>query len=64
MRQVFLWIACLLLGERSATGMDSERGVYVVAVAKGSKADRNGLKANDVIIKLIRRKKLIPKMLS
>jgi S1-C subfamily serine protease len=62
MRQVFLWIACLLLGERSATGMDSERGVNVVAVA--SKADRNGLKANDVIIKLIRRKKLIPKMLS
>lgn len=40
------------LGERSATGMDSERGVYVVAVAKGSKADRNGLKANDVILKV------------
>jgi S1-C subfamily serine protease len=40
------------LGERSATGMDSERGVYVVAVTKGSKADRNGLKANDVILKV------------
>jgi hypothetical protein len=40
------------LGERSATGMDSEKGVYVLAVAKGSKADRNGLKANDVILKV------------
>jgi S1-C subfamily serine protease len=42
----------LLPGKGSATSMDSERGVYVIAVAKGSKADRNGLKANDVILKV------------
>ena len=40
------------LGERSATGMDAEKGVYVVAVSKGSKAERYGIKANDVILKV------------
>jgi hypothetical protein len=40
------------LGERSATGMDAEKGVYVVAVAKGSKAERYGIKPNDVILKV------------
>jgi len=40
------------LGERSATGMDTEKGVYVVAVARGSKAERYGIKPNDVILKV------------
>lgn len=40
------------LGERSATGMDSERGVYVVSVnALGGKL-RDYIRPNDVIIKV------------
>jgi len=38
------------LGERSATGMDSERGVYVVAVAAYGTELRDYLKSNDVIL--------------
>jgi S1-C subfamily serine protease len=38
------------LGERSATGMDSERGVYVVAVAAYGSHLRDYLKSNDVIL--------------
>jgi hypothetical protein len=38
------------LGERSATGMDSERGVYVVAVAAYDTPLRDYLKSNDVIL--------------
>jgi hypothetical protein len=38
------------LGERSATGMDSERGVYVVAVSAWESPLRDFLKANDVIL--------------
>ncbi|GBU08144.1 peptide-binding protein [Bacteroidales bacterium] len=37
------------LGERSATGMDSERGVYVVSIEYNSPL-RDYLKANDVIL--------------
>ena len=40
------------LGERSATGMDSERGVYVVSVnALGGKL-RDYIRPNDVILKI------------
>jgi hypothetical protein len=38
------------LGERSATGMDSERGVYVVAVSAYGTELRDYLKSNDVIL--------------
>jgi hypothetical protein len=38
------------LGERSATGMDSERGVYVVAVAAYNSHLRDYLTSNDVIL--------------
>jgi hypothetical protein len=38
------------LGERSATGMDSERGVYVVAVGAYGNELRDYLKSNDVIL--------------
>ena len=38
------------LGERSATGMDSERGVYVVAVAAYGTHLRDYLQSNDVIL--------------
>jgi hypothetical protein len=38
------------LGERSATGMDSERGVYVVAVGAYGNELRDYLKQNDVIL--------------
>jgi hypothetical protein len=38
------------LGERSATGMDSERGVYVVAVSAYGNELRDYLKSNDVIL--------------
>ena len=37
-------------GERSATGMDSERGVYVVAVSAYDSALRDYLRSNDVIL--------------
>ncbi|MDR0724790.1 MAG: peptide-binding protein [Prevotellaceae bacterium] len=37
-------------GERSATGMDSERGVYVVAVSAYGNELRDYLKSNDVIL--------------
>lgn len=39
------------LGERSATGMDSERGVYVVTSIAFDNPLRDLLKANDVILK-------------
>ncbi|KAA6318701.1 hypothetical protein EZS27_031328 [termite gut metagenome] len=38
------------LGERSATGMDSERGVYVVSVAAYGTELRDYLASNDVIL--------------
>ena len=38
------------LGERSATGMDSERGVYVVSVAALGSPFRDFIRPNDVII--------------
>jgi hypothetical protein len=38
------------LGERSATGMDSERGVYVIAVAAYGTKLRDFLHSNDVIL--------------
>ncbi|MDR0414978.1 MAG: right-handed parallel beta-helix repeat-containing protein [Prevotellaceae bacterium] len=38
------------LSERSATGMDSERGVYVVAVSAYGSEIRDYLKSNDVIL--------------
>jgi hypothetical protein len=38
------------LGERSATGMDAERGVYVVAVGAYGNELRDYLKSNDVIL--------------
>jgi hypothetical protein len=37
-------------GERSATGMDSERGVYVVAVSAYGNELRDYLRSNDVIL--------------
>jgi len=37
-------------GERSATGMDSERGVYIVAVGAYESELRDYLKSNDVIL--------------
>ena len=37
-------------GERSATGMDSERGVYVVAVSPYDSGLRDYLRSNDVIL--------------
>jgi hypothetical protein len=39
-------------GEKSATGMDSIRGVLVLSVAAGSQAAHIGLKDNDVILAL------------
>jgi hypothetical protein len=39
------------LGERSATGMDAERGVYVVSLAKPESGLKDFLQANDVILK-------------
>ena len=38
------------LGERSATGMDSERGVYVISVRVMSNPLRDYIYANDVIL--------------
>ena len=43
------------LGERSATGMDSERGVYVVSVDALDSALRDYLKPNDAILKIGRK---------
>ncbi len=40
------------LGERSATGMDSLHGVYVISIAVFNNPLRDYLKANDVILKL------------
>ena len=40
------------LGERSATGMDSERGVYVVSVHAMGSPLRDFIRPNDVILKL------------
>ena len=39
------------LGERSATGMDSERGVYVVTIIKYDSPLRDYLQHNDVILR-------------
>jgi len=39
------------LGERSATGMDSERGVYVITIIKYDSPLRDYLQHNDVILK-------------
>ncbi|HEY4788866.1 MAG TPA: PDZ domain-containing protein [Bacteroidales bacterium] len=39
------------LGERSATGMDAERGVYVISMIQGGNALKGLLHENDVIIK-------------
>lgn len=39
------------LGERSATGMDSERGVFVVSIAKADSRLKSLLHENDAIIK-------------
>jgi len=39
------------IGERSATGMDTERGVYVITAAKADKGLKGLLHENDVIIK-------------
>ena len=39
------------LGERSATGMDSERGVYVISVVDHYTPLNDFLQANDVILK-------------
>lgn len=38
------------LGERSATGMDSERGVYVISLSVFNNPLRDYIKANDVIL--------------
>jgi hypothetical protein len=40
------------LGERSATGMDAEHGVYVVSMAKPANGLKGLIRENDVIIKL------------
>lgn len=40
------------LGERSATGMDAERGVLVLSVPDGSAAHTAGMQANDVILRV------------
>jgi hypothetical protein len=40
------------LGERSATGMAEEKGVYVLDVKGGSVASKLGLQKNDVILKV------------
>lgn len=39
------------LGERSATGMDSERGVYVLSIADSYNRLKDILRVNDVILK-------------
>ena len=39
------------LGERSATGMDSERGVYVVTIIDVYSQLKDFIRANDVILK-------------
>jgi hypothetical protein len=39
------------LGERSATGMDTERGVYVVSMARQDNGFKGLLRENDVILK-------------
>ncbi|MDR0386044.1 MAG: right-handed parallel beta-helix repeat-containing protein [Prevotellaceae bacterium] len=53
--KIFVWESVKIknletLGERSATGMDSERGVYVVAVGAYGNELRDYLKSNDVIL--------------
>ena len=39
------------LSERSATGMDSERGVYVISIGESESKLKNILHGNDVILK-------------
>jgi hypothetical protein len=41
------------LGEQSATGLPSARGVLVLAVAQDSPADRAGLRSGDVILRIV-----------
>ncbi|MDR2119937.1 MAG: right-handed parallel beta-helix repeat-containing protein [Tannerella sp.] len=53
--ETFIWESVQVknlntLGERSATGMDSERGVYVVAVSAWGSELRDFLRSNDVIV--------------
>ena len=40
------------MGERSATGMDSERGVYVISVDAVDSPLRDSIQPNDVILEL------------
>jgi hypothetical protein len=40
------------LGERSATGMDTERGVLVISIVKNDSKMKDFLRENDVIVKL------------
>lgn len=40
------------LGERSATGMDTERGVYVISVNALGSVLRDYIRPNDVILEL------------
>ncbi|MDR0749471.1 MAG: right-handed parallel beta-helix repeat-containing protein [Tannerellaceae bacterium] len=54
-QEILLWEAVRIKnletpGERSATGMDSERGVYVVSVGAYGNELRDYLKSNDVIL--------------
>jgi hypothetical protein len=53
--ETFVWESVQIknlktLGERSATGMDGERGVYVVAVGAYGNELRDYLRSNDVIL--------------
>lgn len=56
-QQIIQWLGWYVkqlqtLGERSATGMDSERGIYVVTLHSFNSPIRDYLKANDVILKV------------
>lgn len=50
---VGIWVKNLeTLGERSATGMDTERGVYVVSLEALDSPLRDSIKPNDVILQM------------